>query len=499
MIVYNKIFQHITILLMLLVVCWELRAQEKRTQPNIIFILADDLGWADLSCYGNQFNESPNIDKLARHGIRFTDAYSASPVCSPARASILSGQYPARTGIIDFIPGHWRPHEEVVVPMNRTQYLPTEIVTVAETLQKVGYATGYFGKWHLGDKFDHHPINQGFDEANVGVGYYNVKYSPPRESARDKISSEQLADFATEFIARHKAHPFFLFVSYFDVHVPYNAKEELIEKYLHKPNDPNYPCNAVYAASIEQMDQSVGRVVRRLEKMGLLDNTLIVFMSDNGGSVSENKYPNIKEGKFPVIAADRHHVYAVDDPLQYIGTANTPLRNEKGSVYEGGIRVPMIVSWSGRIKGETVRSEPVTTVDLYPTFVDVAGTTMPETQVADGLSLKSLFFGETITRDYIYWHYPVYHHDVPAAAIRNNDWKLIRNLVTNSYVLYNLKVDISESTDLSDVYPHKADELAKKLSSWQQEVKAPFPIPNADFNEEKRFIWGTHPTKIRFN
>ena len=469
-------------------------AQKNTGRPNIVFLLADDLGWADLSCYGNKFNESPHLDRLAKTGIQFTDAYSAAPVCSPGRAGIMTGQYPARVGIIEFIPGHWRPYEEVVVPRNRTQYLPEETVTIAETLKENGYTTGYFGKWHLGDREAYHPLNQGFDEANVGQGYYNVKYTPDRETSKGKISSEQLADFGISFIEEHKQAPFFLFISYYDVHVPYNAKQELINKYLKKKKVSGYPCNALYAASIEQMDQSIGRIMEKLKAEGLLSNTLIVFVSDNGGSVSENKYPGITKGKFPVIHKAKSSTYNEDNPLQYIGTVNAPLRNEKGSVYEGGIRVPMIVNWTGIIS-PGVSSEPVTGVDFYPTFIDIAQASIPFNRVIDGTSVKPLLFKQTIKRDYIYWHYPVYHHDVPAAAIRNKEWKLVKNLVNGSFSLYNLKVDIGETTDLSAVFPDKANELQMALSIWQSEVNATFPAENKDFDIKKRMIWGMHPDR----
>lgn len=469
-----------------------LLAQQPNTLPNIVFLLADDLGWADLSCYGNRFNESPNIDRLAESGIRFTDAYSGAPVSTPGRAAIMTGQYPARLGINDFIPGHWRPYEEVIVPQNKTQFLPTEKMTIAEILKEAGYSTGYFGKWHLGGKYEYHPINQGFDVANVGEGYYNVQYNPARQTAGNKISAEQLADFGIDFIEHHKQAPFLLFISYFDVHVPYDAKQELIDKYLKKQKTEGYPCNVLYAACVEQMDQSIGRITDKLKKEHLLENTLIVFVSDNGGSISENKYPQIVEAKYPVIHKDKRSVYSSNDPLQYIGTSNAPLRNEKGSVYEGGIRVPMIVSWQGKINTANCAT-PVSGVDFFPTFADIAGVSSAFEQPVDGISIMPLFFKQKIKRDYLYWHYPVYHHDVPAAAIRNNDWKLVLNLVDRTSRLYNLKSDIAETTDLSQVYPEKAKELLAALEAWQKDMNAELPMVNKDFDKNKRMLWGTHP------
>lgn len=467
----------------------------KGQQPNIVFILADDLGWADLPSYGNRFNESPNLDRLAKDGTRFTDAYSAAPVCSPGRAAILTGQYPARVGITDFIPGHWRPFEKVIVPKNKTQFLPAEKGTIGEMLKTAGYTTGYFGKWHLGNAPKQHPLQRGFDDAAVGQGYYNVRYSPERPNVADNISSEQLADFGIQFIEQSKQEPFFLFISYFDVHVPYDAKAELIDKYLGKEKVAEYPCNALYAASIEQMDQSIGRIIDKLEKEGLLANTIIIFTSDNGGSVSENKYPGIREGKYPVIHPSKRGVYAADDPLQYMGTSNTPLRNEKGTVYEGGIRVPLIVSWPERVKANVSNDEPVTGVDFYPTLADVAGVATHLQDTVDGVSLMPLLAGQTLARSAIYWHYPVYHHGEPASAIRSKDWKLIHNMVTDDYALYNLRIDISETTDLSAVYVDKSKQLKDALHRWQREVNAAFPKPNPNFDEGKRSIWSQHPDR----
>ncbi len=285
------------------------KAAEGEKKPNIVFILADDLGWADLQCYGNKFNETPHLNKLASEGMCFVNAYATCPVSSPTRASIQSGQYPARVGVIDFIPGHWRPYEEVIVPKNRTQYLPEDIVTIGEIMKKAGYKTGYFGKWHLGDDPKHHPLNQGYDEANVGQGYYNVKFTPPRAEGSPKRFSELLADFGEEFIEENKTKPFFLFLAHFDVHVQLNADQDLIDKYLHKPHAEGYPCNAVYAAMIEHMDKSVGRIMKKLDESGLSDNTIVIFFSDNGAIITENKYPGIKENMMPMIAPTKRYIY----------------------------------------------------------------------------------------------------------------------------------------------------------------------------------------------
>ena len=475
-----------------------IKAAEKIEKPNIIFILEDDLGWADLPMYGNKFNEAPNLTKLASQGVQFSNAYAAGPVSSPTRASIMSGQCPARVGIIDFIPGHFRPYEEVTVPRNRTQYLPEEVVTIAESLKKAGYATGYFGKWHLGEETNHHPLNQGFDEANIGQGFYNTIFKPAREQSKDKIISERLTDFGIDFIDKHKKEPFFLYVAHWEVHCPYDSEKELIDKYLKKPKVDGYPCNAVYAAMIEQLDKTIGRLLEKLDKEGLTNNTIVFFYSDNGGVISENKYPEIKEEKFPMLMPSKQQIYKDDNnPLQYIGTSNAPLRGEKATLYEGGIREPLIIKWPAKLKGGKRTKAIVSSIDFYPSFLELAGVEKPENQVLDGISLLPCLLKNEFDADRVlFWHYPVYHHDVPAAAVRKGEWKLFKNLVTNTVVLYNLTVDLGETTDLSAVYPDKTKELNQLLENWQKEVKAEFPIPNPNFDKNKRYEWGNltnHP------
>ncbi len=461
---------------------------QKGNQPNIVFILADDLGWADLPCYGNTFNEAPNLDKLSQQGIRFTNAYAACPVCSPTRASIQSGQYPARVGIIDFISGHWRPYEEVTVPVNRYQYLPAEIITMAESLKKSGYKTAYFGKWHLGYDEEFLPSNQGYDKSHIyhGGGYYSPEFIPSVEPDRKGRLSEILTDFSVDFIEENKSNPFFLFLAHYDVHVQLDGDNEIIDKYLHKEKKDNYPGNAVYAAMIEHLDISVGRVLDKLEKCGMEDNTIVIFFSDNGGLIS-------RFDQIPLLAKSKLGVYE-ESPLKYIATSNSPLRAEKGTVYEGGIREPLIVKWPCKIQAGTISKATVTSVDFYPTLLEVAGAYKPEHQVLDGKSiLPELLQDEFDPERSVFWHYPVYHHDVPASAIRKGDWKLIKNLVTGKSELYNLKTDIGETLDLSLLYPEKASELYKLLSDWQNDTGAEFPIENPDFDDKRRYEWGRHP------
>lgn len=459
--------------------------------PNIVFILVDDLGWADLPSYGNTFNEAPNITRLAEEGMLFDNAYAACPVCSPTRASIQSGQYPARVGIIDFIPGHWRPFEEVTVPKNRVQRLPLETVTFAEKLQEAGYATGYFGKWHLGHG-ESTPRNQGYDEQVVynGGGFFGFggRMDPPQEVEGSKVLSEALTDLSLSFIDRNRNRPFFLFLGHFDVHVQLDAQEDLIQKYLDKDPAEGYTSNAVYAAMVENIDESVGRIVKKLEETGLEDETIVMFFSDNGGLVS-------RFDEIPLLEKSKLSLYE-GDSLQYIATSNDPLRAEKGTVYEGGIREPLIVRWPGSIEQGAVNSSIVTSVDFYPTFLELAGLQAPENQVLDGQSIvRNLLEGQQNSDRAVYWHYPVYHHDVPKSVIRKGDYKLIENLVDGSLELYNLTADIGESENLAASQPEKVSELHGLLIKWRQDVSARKPILNPDFDPERRLEWGKHPDR----
>jgi arylsulfatase A len=459
------------------------------SRPNIVFILADDLGWADLPVYGNKFNEAPRLTQMAEEGIRFTDAYAACPVCSPTRASIMSGQYPARVGVIDFITGHWRPYEEVIVPKNRQQYLPLEIYTMAEALKDAGYRTGYFGKWHLG-KGDYYPQHQGFDEVSVyqggGIFNYASRMSQPMEEEPGRVLSAGLTDLSLDFIDKTQENPFFLFLAHYDVHVQLDADSLLIEKYLTKDKAEDYPCNAVYAAMVEHVDQSAGRIMDKLNELGLSENTLVVFFSDNGGLVS-------RFDRIPLLAESKMHIYA-EDTLRYIASSNAPLRAEKGTIYEGGIREPLILWWPGTLEAGQVNKAITSSVDFLPTFAELAGVKLPDEQVFDGISLVDILEGSTPDPERsIFWHYPVYHHDEPASAVRKGKWKLIHNLVKDRHYLYDLENDIGESTDLSRSEPELADELYRLLEQWRRDCGAEFPVSNPGFIPEGRFEWGKHP------
>ncbi len=436
-------------------------------RPNIVFILIDDMGWPDTGCYGNRFNETPHIDALAAQGMRFTDAYAACPVCSPTRASIMSGQYPARVGITDFIPGHQRPWAKLQVPVNRTQHLPLEIVTVAESLKAAGYTCGYFGKWHLGGR-DHFPDVQGFDSWRVAEGrHFNFKTVPPMDVGKDAYLAEFLTDQAEAFLEQNRARPFFLYLAHFAVHVPIEARQELVEKYEKKPRPDTGVNNPVYAAMVEHVDHSVGRIMAKLEELGLTRNTVVIFTSDNGGLRLR---------------------YDLQGPLV---SSNAPLREEKGTLYEGGIREPLLVRWPGVVEPGSTCTVPVSSVDFYPTLVDIAGDALPARQPLDGRSLRPLLEQRAaLDRDAIYWHYPHYHHSTPAGAMRAGDWKLIEFFEDGRLELYNLVEDISESRNLAASMPARAAELREKLAAWRHGVNAAMPVTNPDYDPARAHEWG---------
>ena len=428
-------------------------------KPNIVFILIDDMGWTDLACYGSRFHETPNIDTLASEGMKFTDAYAACPVCSPTRASIMAGQYPARVGITDFIPGHWRPYEKLIVPENRLQ-LPLESVTIGESLKEEGYATCYIGKWHLGGK-NFNPDKQGFDEVVLGVKNQNDK----------QVSG--FTDKAIEFIEAKKNEPFFLYLSHHTVHIPLEAPQKLIEKYRKKPKPASGVNNPIYAAMVEHLDTNVGRIVRKLDGLDLTKRTLFIFFSDNGGLYQP--FGGYNGDKSPV-------------------STNAPFRGEKGTLYEGGIREPLIVRWPGVVRPGTTCNVPVTSVDFYPTFLEIVGAASPANQPLDGESILPLLKQTgTLSRDAIYWHYPHYHHSSPAGAVRQGKWKLIEFYEDGSLELYDLSKDIGEKNNLAGRMPQKAAQLQKNLANWRASVKAKMPIPNPDYDPARANEWKPRP------
>jgi uncharacterized sulfatase len=454
------------LIVLLIIAC----GPQKKT-PNFVFILIDDLGWSDLACYGNEFHETPNIDKIAAEGIKYTDAYAASAVCSPTRVSIYSGQYPARIGMTDFIPGHWRPYEKVIVPQNNPQHLPLASYTIAESLKDEGYNTGIYGKWHCGYGDKYSPSNQGFDSSVVmfGWGHFGNFSNPNINIGKDEYFAEVIAEKAINFMKKNKDNPFLLFVSHFAVHLPLEARDEMIKKYLKKEKPNDKINNPIYAAMVEHVDQSVGKIVDEIDRLDLTDNTVLVIFSDNGGLIK------IFNGKGEFV------------------TNNDPLRGEKGTLYEGGIRVPLIIRYPPKIKKGMVCDMPVSSVDFYPTFLDMAGVELPLNHALDGISLVPSFSGKILSRDAVFWHYPHYHHSVPASAVRKDEWKLIQFLDDGRTELYNLEKDIKESDNLAEKEFNVRDSLLSVLNDWRKTIKAKIPVPNPEYDPERAVEWGKHP------
>lgn len=439
----------------------------KDRPPNVVLILVDDLGWSDLGCYGNTFHETPAIDRLAGQGMRFTDAYAACCVCSPTRASILTGKYPARLHLTDFIPGHPRPWARLIPPAFNLQ-LPLEEVTIAEALKPAGYTSAMFGKWHLGNE-GYEPSRQGFDVAMVHRGghiFPNFRLEPPMSLEKGDYLADVLTDRALAFIQGNRERPFFLLLSHYAVHIPLQARPDLIAGYEARPRPGRGVNHPVYAAMLESVDQSVDRVTTMLDDLGLTENTLLVFVSDNGGLI-------------------RMYTGAGD-----VVTTNEPLRREKGTQYEGGIRVPMIVRWPGHVEPGTLSDEPVSTIDLFPTILEAAGVPVDDPDF-DGVSLRPVLEGEGgLDRDALYWHYPHYHHGTPAGVIRQGDYKLIERYEDGYLELYHLGRDIGERVNLAESIPDKAKEMRGKLHQWLLAVDAQMMKPNPDFDPLREFEWG---------
>jgi arylsulfatase A len=441
---------------------------------NIILIDVDDLGWMDLSCYGSGYYETPNIDRLAAQGMRFTDGYASCAVCSPTRASIMTGRYPARIGITDWIHHLDRQaHTAIGTGKNPVEYIETEgrpllcppnpywmdldEVTIAEMLKPAEYATCHIGKWHLGHWW-WYPDKQGFD-VNIGgceIGqpptYFDPYYQHERRSSiptlpprrQGEYLSDREADEAVRFIQDNKGHAFFLHMCPYAVHTPLEAKQELIAKYRKKR--PTNQGNPVYAAMIESVDQSVGKIMEALDEANLGHKTLVIFTSDNGG-------------------------------LKDHSTDNSPLRSGKGYPYEGGIRVPLIVRWPGKIEPGSVCRVPVMSIDFLPTVSRAAKTRLPPGREIDGVSLIPLLTQKSsLERDALYWHFPHYRGEVvPYSIIREGDWKLIKRYEGKTFELYNLREDIGETRDLAEKMPDKVKGLDDRLTAWLEHTGAKLP------------------------
>ena len=448
-------------------------------KPNFIFFLVDDLGYSDVSCYGSEYYETPNIDMVAQQGMRFTSAYAGSTISSPTRASILTGKYAARLHITAPIPiiSHKRQESAGNITLLKDpEYcmnLPLEEVTIAEALKPEGYATASIGKWHVCDDPEYYPEYQGFDLSLAGDGhgatqnyfypYHNrwrmTKGEPWQEwnTLPDGVPGEYLTDRLTyeamKFIGENKDNPFFLYLSHYAVHTPIQAKDSLIRKYENKPGDTLIGhIHPEYAAMIESVDHSMGAILDRLKDLGLENNTIIVFFSDNG------------------------------QRRQW--TSNFPWRGGKGDFYEGGIRVPLIIKWPGVTDAGALSDVPVISNDLYPTILEMAGLNpMPEQHV-DGTSLLPLLKKEgEPEREALYWHFP--HYSGMCSVIRYRDWKLIESLEDGSAQLYDLKTDSLEQNDLAPLNPEEVLELKKMLADWRKSVNAQMPEPNPKYEETR--------------
>jgi len=456
-------------------------AQEK---PNFIFILVDDLGWVDTSCYGSRYYETPNIDRLAAEGMRFTNAYAACAVCSPTRAAVMTGRYPARLGITDWIRARFQggripqdkknptqyvggPNRKLLCPANAL-WMELEEVTIAEALKKVGYVSCHIGKWHLGTE-DWYPDKQGFDY-NIGgcdfgqpPSYFDPYYRKGQGSIptlkprrRGEYLTDREADEAVNFIRKHKDKPFFLYLAHYAVHTPIQGKAELVEKYKTKPATNQK--NPIYAAMVESVDQAVGKICAVLDELGLAGKTIIFFTSDNGGLLGV--------------------------------TDNAPLRAGKGYPYEGGIREPLIVRWPGVIKPGSVSDEPVTSVDYFPTICEAAGVPLPSDRAIDGISLLEHLKSsgaKKLPKRALYWHFPHYRGNVvPYSIVRAGDWKLIKRYEGKKFELYNLREDLSERNDLAEKLPAKVKELDELLVAWLKQTGAKLPKPNPAYTGKNK-------------
>lgn len=456
-------------------------------RPNFVFILLDDMGWRDLGCYGSEFYETPNIDRLAAQGMTFTDAYAAAPVCSPTRASILAGKYPAAVGLTNWIGGHTKGK---LIDAPYVDHLPLEEKSLAGALRDGGYATWHIGKWHLGEE-PYYPEKHGFDVNIGGCGWGYLRHGyfspwniptlgngPPGEYLTDRLTDE-----AIRLIEGSGDQPFFLHLAYYAVHTPIQAKvgygehfaekaaEMGLDKTLGLEEGELFPCehkkdrrivrrvvqsDPTYAGMVRAVDENVGRLLRALERAGKAENTVVIFTSDNGGLATAEGSP----------------------------TSNRPLAEGKGWMYEGGTREPLIVTWPGVTEpGSTCRTA-VTSPDFYPTVLEAAGLDLLPEQHSDGLSVVPLLEGaDELDREAIFWHYPHYGNQggTPGSSVRAGDYKLIEFFEDEHVELYNLRDDIGEERDLASDKPAVVRRLRKILAEWRETVEAKIPEPNPDY------------------
>jgi arylsulfatase A-like enzyme len=471
-----------------------LYGKQEEPKPNVIFILLDDFGYTDLGCYGSKFYETPNIDRLASQSIKFTDAYAACPVCSPTRASIMTGKYPVNTGITDWIPGRQASNtgspNDKLISLPFKQELGLDEVTIAEVLQKNGYRTMISGKWHLGETPQYWPENQGFDvnkggfskgspvKDNKSNGYFSPYGNPRLEDGPvGEYLTDRQTDEAIKFIENTKDKPFYLYLSYYAVHNPMQGKEELIRRFtakadsmgltkmqpftrekewIKKSMSDNFKeriiqSNPVYAAMIYSVDENLGKLFNRLKELNLDKNTIIFFTSDNGGLATSEGSP----------------------------TCNSPLRAGKGWLYEGGIRVPLIVNIPGKTKPGTIVRSPVSSIDYFATIVELTGSGLSDLKT-DGVSIVPLLNEGKMKERPLFWHYPHYSNQgvEPGSAVRLGRYKLIDNFEKGRQELYDLENDLSEKNDISAANPQKTKELFDLLIDWRTKTGAKMMIPN---------------------
>lgn len=454
-------------------------AQEKKPRrPNVVFILADDMGWTDAACLGSKFYETPQLDHLARLGMRFTCGYAACPVCSPTRASILTGKYPARLGTTEWFGGGARKGK--LLPAPYINHLPADELTIAAVLRMAGYATAHIGKWHLGGAgFD--PTRFGFD-VNIGgtekgspKSYFSpfqnplLEDGPPGEELTDRLTTEAL-----KFIEKNRDRPFFVSLWHYAVHTPLQAKKDLVAKYQAKAErlkqGPTFAASdgvkvrqvhdhAVYAGMVETLDRNVGRILDKLAELGLADDTIVIFTSDNGGLSTSEGWP----------------------------TSNLPLRVGKGWLYEGGVRVPWLVYWPGHTKPGSTTDDPVISTDFYPTILEMVGLPLRKRQHVDGVSFVPLLkqTGKLPARP-LYWHYPHYSNQGgrPGSSVRLGDYVLIEHFEDGRLELYDVVQDLGQHKDLAKLMPERVAQMHQMLRDWRQSVQAKMPKVNPDWKEK---------------
>lgn len=519
-----------------LVSCTSVQKNESDSQAlNIVFFLVDDLGWRDVGCYGSTFYETPNIDYFAGEGVRFTSAYAACHVCSPTRASVITGKYPATLNLTDWLTGRRDFPFQKLKNVKINQHLPYGGTTLPKVLKEFGYSTAIFGKWHLGED-SASTVRQGFDlhipEWNRGwpkEGYhFPYGMTGLEEGEQGEYLTDRLTDEALKYMEANQHKAFFLYLSHFAVHDPIEGRPDLVEKYEAKlksappaegpayilegqpgiespiaraeldrmidlkqytdfrvfPNQSvkikQHQDNAQFAGMVESMDESLGRILAKLEELGIDDRTLVIFYSDNGGMSAANFW-------------DPERIIARDKLDAAYSTSNLPLRGAKGWLYEGGIRVPLIIRWPGKGLQGAVCDVPVTSPDFFPTILEIVGINHKEIST-DGKSIVPLLKGEQdIDREAIFWHFPHYsNHGMqsPGGAVRSGDYKLLEYYVNGTFQLFNLKDDIGEQHDLSAQEPEKATHLLQLLHTWREHVGAKMMEPNqaykpAEYQEKK--------------